>query len=99
MAILIALRFTGRKDSTTTTKRDWPVHIETPLTPDTPEIPFDPAMNSPGVFGYQIEFGAEEKRRIGAQLPLAGETHSVLGSSERCVEAANKSQSHTHADD
>ena len=43
------------------------VHIDTPLTPDTPELPFDPAKKGPGVFGYQIEFSAEEMQRIGAR--------------------------------
>ncbi len=42
-----------------TTRRS-PVHIDTPLAPDTPEIPFDPAMKGPGRLRIEIEFNREE---------------------------------------
>lgn len=49
-----------------TTERS-PVHIDTPLTPDTPEIPFDPAKKGPGSLRIEIEFNREEIDQLKAR--------------------------------
>lgn len=51
-----------------TTRRS-PVHIDTPLTPDTPEIPFEPAKKGPGVMRLEIEFNRDEINRLKARHP------------------------------
>ena len=43
------------------------LHVMNPPISEAEEIPFDPAKKGHGVFGYQIEFSAEEMRRIGAR--------------------------------
>ena len=59
-----------------TTRRS-PVHIDTPLTPDTPEIPYDPAKKGPGTMRLEIEFNREEINRLKARHPRGPLIHFI----------------------